>query len=62
MPKPRTHSVSKHCDECGESSPVACRQCKLLESCSDLKKQFLCTKKYDIEDYNTETLYPTVFC
>jgi len=27
MPKPRTHSVSKHCDECGESSPVACRQC-----------------------------------
>ena len=28
MPKPRTLSVSKQCDECGQSSPVACRQCK----------------------------------
>merc|ERR1719510_1653190 len=27
MPKPRTLSVSKQCDECGQSSPVACRQC-----------------------------------
>ena len=30
MPKPRTLSVSKQCDECGQSSPVACRQCKCL--------------------------------
>jgi len=27
MPKPRTLSVSKQCEDCGQSSPVACRQC-----------------------------------
>ena len=27
-PKPRTLSVSKQCEECGGSSPVACKSCK----------------------------------
>ena len=34
-PKPRTLSVSKQCEECGGSSPVACKSCKI--SNNDLK-------------------------
>jgi len=49
MPKPRTMSVSKQCEECGQSSPVACRQC------THCKADFY-TQINEGDDYSPENL------